>query len=129
MSLNIRLAAALGILVMLLTMVGCTRKIADDGVRPPEVVAPPQTTPLVEVVDVARGERVSISRAQAATLKLHGAPLSLHKSILDINWTDAVIDYPRIYLYNWEQGLSELLDIQSGTSLASGRVPPNRLHR
>jgi len=120
MSSSIRLAAALGILVMLLSMVGCTRKIADNGARPPEVIVPPQTTPVVKVVDVTRGERVSISRAQAATLKLHGAPLSLHQNILDINWTDAVIDYPLIYLYNWEQGQSELLDIQSGRYLASG---------
>ena len=120
MSSSIRLAAALGLLVLLLGMVGCARKAADEGARPPEVVAPPQTTPVVEVVDVVRGERASISRAQAAALKLHGAPLSLHQNILDINWTDAVIDYPRIYLYNWKEGQSELLDIHSGRSLASG---------
>lgn len=127
MSSSIRLAAALGLLVLLLGMVGCARKIADDGVRAPEVVAPQPTTPVDEVVDVVRGERASISRAQAAALKLHGAPLSLHQNILDINWTDAAIDYPRIYLYNWEQGQSELLDIQSGRSLASGTRLVNTL--
>ncbi|MBT9154232.1 MAG: hypothetical protein DDT39_00899 [Firmicutes bacterium] len=120
MSLNNRLLAALGLLVLLLSMVGCVRKSGEEDSRPPAVVAPPGITPVDKVVDVVIGERRSIARAQVAALKLRGAPLSLHRNILDISWTEATIDYPRIYLYNWNEGQSLLLDIHTGETLASG---------
>ena len=120
MSLNNRLLAALGVLVLLLSVVGFARRSAEEGSRPPEVVAPPKLTPEDKAVDVVIGEHRSITRAQAAALKLRGAPLLLHPNILDISWTEATIDYPRIYLYNWSEGQSLLLHIHTGETLASG---------
>ncbi|MBS3986153.1 MAG: hypothetical protein KGZ66_11205 [Selenomonadales bacterium] len=127
MSLNNRLLVALGLLVLLLSMVGCAQKSAEEGSRPPDVVAPSKPTTVDKVVDVVIGERREITRAQVAALRLRGAPIALHRNILDINWTEATIDYPRIYLYNWSEGQSLLLDIHTGETLASGTRFTNAL--
>jgi len=77
-------------------MVGCARKSVEESARPPEVVAPPNLTPadkVVKGIDVVVGERRNIARAQVGALKLSGAPLSLHRNILDISWTEATIEF------------------------------------
>jgi len=111
MSQHNRLLVALSLLVLLLSVMGCARKSAEEDPRP---------TPVHEVVHVVIGERTSIARAQVAILKLRGEPLSLHRNILAISWTEATIDYPRIYVYNWNRGQSQLLNIHTGETLASG---------
>lgn len=79
-----------------------------------------EPAPVVSLVEVRWGERVEIGRAQADSLTDNGAPLRLHENILAINWSHATIDYPRIYVYNWAEGDSLLLDIHTGETLASG---------
>lgn len=88
-----------------------------EGFRPLRDYGEP--APVVGLLEVVAGERLAIVRAQADSLTEHGAPLRLHEKILALNWSHATVEYPRIYVYNWAEGESLLLDIHTGETLAS----------
>jgi len=96
-----------------------------EGFRPLGDYGEP--APVVGLLEVVAGERLAIERAQADALTDNGAPLRLHEKILALNWSHATVEYPRIYVYNWAEGESLLLDIHTGETLASGASFTNAL--